>query len=361
MVVVAGLDRPNLFLEAAHCPTEDYRWRRLLRAARRGRAARHRVRADPARPPRNSPSGSPTPATPAHAYHGGMAGGRARASGTRTFLADEVPIMVATTAFGMGIDKPNIRWVAHVALPDSPDSYLQEIGRAGRDGAPARALLLYRTEDVGAAAVLHRRRARPRRAARPGRRCCAPTARSPGRRCARRTGLGAAQARPAARAAGAGRRAPSRRRASRIARPRYAPPPDEAAALARRRGRAAADGAALAHRHDARVRARRRGCRGQALLGVLRRAPEPAVRALRQLRRRRRGDADDRRRSARSRCTARSGTRSGAPGMVLGYEDDRMTVLFDDVGYKTLSVPVVSRTGSAGGRAALTRLLPVLD
>jgi len=56
--------------------------------------------------------------------------------------------MVATSAFGMGIDKPDIRWVAHLALPDSPDSYLQEIGRAGRDGQPSRVLLLYRPEDV---------------------------------------------------------------------------------------------------------------------------------------------------------------------------------------------------------------------
>jgi len=57
-------------------------------------------------------------------------------------------VMVATSAFGMGIDKPDIRWVVHYALPDSPDSYLQEVGRAGRDGAPARAVLLHRPEDV---------------------------------------------------------------------------------------------------------------------------------------------------------------------------------------------------------------------
>src|SRR6202007_1217055 len=56
---------------------------------------------------------------------------------------------IATTAFGMGIDKPNIRWVNHVALPDSPDSYLQEIGRAGRAGEPSQVLLLHRTEDSG--------------------------------------------------------------------------------------------------------------------------------------------------------------------------------------------------------------------
>ncbi|MPZ67810.1 MAG: hypothetical protein GEU83_20770 [Pseudonocardiaceae bacterium] len=81
------------------------------------------------------------------AFHAGLAAGE-RDRRYTDFMADRTPVMVATSAFGMGVDKPNIRWVFHTALPDSPDSYLQEIGRAGRDGAPARTLLLFRPEDV---------------------------------------------------------------------------------------------------------------------------------------------------------------------------------------------------------------------
>jgi ATP-dependent DNA helicase RecQ len=56
---------------------------------------------------------------------------------------------VATSAFGMGVDYPNVRFVVHAAAPDSPDTYYQEVGRAGRDGGSATALLLYRPEDLG--------------------------------------------------------------------------------------------------------------------------------------------------------------------------------------------------------------------
>src|SRR4051794_3995991 len=82
------------------------------------------------------------------AYHAGMATGR-RTAVQEAFMADEIDVIVATTAFGMGIDKPNVRFVVHHAIADSVDSYWQEVGRAGRDGEPAAAVLFYRPEDVG--------------------------------------------------------------------------------------------------------------------------------------------------------------------------------------------------------------------
>jgi ATP-dependent DNA helicase RecQ len=81
------------------------------------------------------------------AYHAGMDAAE-RAAAQETFLAEPGVVMVATVAFGMGIDKSDVRYVVHGDVPGSLEAYYQEIGRAGRDGEPAEALLFYGLEDI---------------------------------------------------------------------------------------------------------------------------------------------------------------------------------------------------------------------
>ncbi|UUP19276.1 DNA helicase RecQ [Nitratireductor thuwali] len=81
------------------------------------------------------------------AYHGGM-DKAAREQNQRRFQREEAVVMVATIAFGMGIDKPDVRFVAHLDLPGSIEAYYQETGRAGRDGLPADTLMLYGADDI---------------------------------------------------------------------------------------------------------------------------------------------------------------------------------------------------------------------
>ncbi|MDI1464633.1 RecQ family ATP-dependent DNA helicase [Catellatospora sp. KI3] len=333
VMVRTGLDRPNLFLEATHCPDEAYRWRRLLQLLEASKPPG--IVYVPTRAAAEELAERLTAAGhEAQAYHGGMAAG-VRARRHREFLADEIPIMVATSAFGMGIDKPNIRWVAHFALPDSPDSYLQEIGRAGRDGEPAHALLLHRAEDVAlqrffaggapdfaelrtVAAALHSGPVKNRTA------------------LGKATGIGPRKVTSyLTMLEQVGAAAVSDK--GEISVPRFAPLPDQAAREA----------LADYERHQAGQRSRidlmrrfaeQRGCRMQALLAYFgEQLNQPC------------GHCD----------SCHGGTSEvisddvpfpphskvrhadwGA-GTVLGYEKDRMTVLFDEVGYKTLSVPVV--------------------
>jgi ATP-dependent DNA helicase RecQ len=333
-VVSAGLDRTNLFIEVARCATEDYRWRRLI--ALLDSDGRPGIIYVPTRRSAEELAARLTDAGhPARYYHGGMAAG-AREELHEAFLADQVPIMVATSAFGMGIDKPDIAWVVHMALPDSPDSYLQEIGRAGRDGQPARVLLLWQAEDVGLqryftggipdeselrdlAAVLRQ----------------GPTSKAELREA---TGLGPrklGQLLSLLEQVGAA----DTHTGNRVGRPRYAPEPAEAARLA----------VAEAERHQTVSRSRTdmmrafaetEGCRGQALLAYFGERMRGVC-----------GHCDNCHAGTSSVDDGASGpfpvhsqvrhTEWGT-GMVLSYDEGRMTVLFDDVGYKTLSVQVVS-------------------
>jgi ATP-dependent DNA helicase RecQ len=147
LVVIHGFDRPNIWLGVELFLDEDAKRDALVaRLAEEPKPgivyAATRARAEALAETLRERG------VDARAYHGGMATAD-RDAVQAAFMNDELETIVATTAFGMGIDKPNVRFVHHLDVSDSVDSYYQEIGRAGRDGEPARAVLFYRPEDLG--------------------------------------------------------------------------------------------------------------------------------------------------------------------------------------------------------------------
>ena len=148
-VVIGDFDRPNISLDAKRVRTDADKRRALTDFAAETAgsgivyAATH-ADAEAARDALAAVGESVT------LYHAGLSP-RARRDAMNAFLDGSVRIVVATVAFGMGIDKADVRWIVHVDPPPSLDAYYQEIGRAGRDGEPAQALLLYRPEDFGSA------------------------------------------------------------------------------------------------------------------------------------------------------------------------------------------------------------------
>ncbi len=146
-VVVGGFDRPNLWLGVERMDDEEEKKKALLHAVAQAEkpgivyAATRKVTEELAEELQRR-------GIRAIAYHAGLRS-RLREHIQTAFMSDELDVIVATIAFGMGIDKPNVRSVFHYNISASVDNYYQQIGRAGRDGEPSRVLLFYSPSDLG--------------------------------------------------------------------------------------------------------------------------------------------------------------------------------------------------------------------
>ncbi|MDX6668962.1 MAG: ATP-dependent helicase RecQ [Solirubrobacteraceae bacterium] len=147
--ITTGFDRPNLSFAVIPCRTKADKHRRLAAALREPDAlpaivyAGTRAGCDALAPELRDALG-----TEVIAYHAGL-GREQRASAQRRFMHGEAQVVVATNAFGMGVDKADVRTVCHATVPPSVEAYYQEAGRAGRDGEPARCLLFAEQRDKG--------------------------------------------------------------------------------------------------------------------------------------------------------------------------------------------------------------------
>jgi ATP-dependent DNA helicase RecQ len=144
-VIVAGFDRTNLSYAVRHCRGDVEKQGRLIEALRdhdRPAIVYASTRATVERVSRRVARAG----TSALPYHGGLTDDHRQDVQDR-FMRGDVDCLVATNAFGMGIDKPNVRLVVHFAMPGTLEAYYQEAGRAGRDGKPGRCVLLHAPDD----------------------------------------------------------------------------------------------------------------------------------------------------------------------------------------------------------------------
>ena len=145
VVSVTGFARPNLYLSVSRCPTHRHKFTRLVQAVEAYRcgivycSTRKMVE----RVAALLQGDGFKPIT----YHGAMADGE-RTAAQETFMREAEPVVVATNAFGMGVDRGDLRFVVHWDIPGSLEAYYQEVGRAGRNGAVAWCELLYNYADV---------------------------------------------------------------------------------------------------------------------------------------------------------------------------------------------------------------------
>jgi ATP-dependent DNA helicase RecQ len=145
--IIQGFDRPNLHL-AVERFTEDHRKEAAVVDKVAGLAGSGLVYTATRKDAERYAEQLAERGRSARPYHAGLKAAE-RDEVHEGFIAGDVEVVVATSAFGMGIDKPDVRFVVHADVSESLDAYYQEIGRAGRDGDPAEVLLLYRSEDLG--------------------------------------------------------------------------------------------------------------------------------------------------------------------------------------------------------------------
>ncbi len=147
---VTGFDRPNLYFEVLHPELKERELKRIL-AGKRGKSGI--IYCSTRKKVEMVCENLKDLGYAATRYHAGLEEAE-RTANQEDFLYDRKPIMVATNAFGMGIDKSNVSFVIHYNMPKSIEAYYQEAGRAGRDGAEADCILLYNSSDVNTARFL---------------------------------------------------------------------------------------------------------------------------------------------------------------------------------------------------------------